>query len=236
MNSVDAIILTAYLLCLAYFLNKIKDAFNDEYVIKVNEDLIKQHLTEHELQDLLEIKFKFEKRYQYRDLKQVGVNLTNKSKDYPIYIDWDYCSFNDLEKRSRRVTRLTPGSTIDLSNEQVLSTIAPDTTLKETITAEDTLQRKAERKDKKPDTASPTNLELEIAKPLIDLKPEKPSDDLKKRLGKFASGAIDLEFFVELAFRLARADPTFSGDRVHIRCQFILTKLPWQAGLPWNPK
>lgn len=236
MNSVDAVILTAYLLCLTYFIYKIVNAFNDEFVVKVNEESIKQQLTDRNLQDLLEIKFKFEKQYQYTDLKQIGVNLSNKSENQSIDVDWDHSSFSDLEKRSRRVTRLPPGTTIDLSNQQVFSTIAPKTTLKETITAEDALQRKAERKDKKPDTASPTNLELEIAKPLIDLKPAKPSDDLKKRLGKFTSREIDLEFFVELAFRFAGPNRPYEGDRVHILCQFTLKKLPWQAGLPWNPK
>ncbi|HEY9906098.1 MAG TPA: hypothetical protein V6D18_00660 [Thermosynechococcaceae cyanobacterium] len=236
MNSVDAVILTAYLLCLTYFLYKIVQSFNDEFIVQVNEDSIKQQLNDRNLQDLLEIKFKFEKQYEYNALKQVGVGISNKSSDHSIYVDWDYSSFNDLEKRSRRVTRLAPGVTLDLSNEQVFSTIAPNTVLKETITAEDTLQRKSERKDKKLDTPSPVNLELEVAKPLIDLKPEKPSDDLKKRLGKFTKAQIDLEFFLELAFRFAGADQTFGGDRVHVLCQFTLRKLPWQAGLPWNPK
>jgi hypothetical protein len=228
MNSVDAVVLTSYLLCLVYFLYKIVQSFNDEFEVQVNEASLKEQLTKHKLQDLVDIKFRFDKQYEYNKLKQVGVSISNKATDNSIfvYVDWDYSSFNDLEKRSRRVARLPPGVTIDLSNEQVFSTVAPNTTLKESITAEDTLQRKAA-----------PEVELEITKPLIDFKPAKPSDDLKKRLGKFTDCEIDLEFFLELALRVTEPDRTFEdGDRVHILCEFTLKKLPWPAGLPWNPK
>ncbi len=53
-----------------------------------------------------------------------------------------------------------PGTTLDLFQDQVFSTVAPKTTLKETITAEDILQRKGDRKGDKLDTAAPRTWKL----------------------------------------------------------------------------
>lgn len=246
MNPADPIILVAYLLCIAYFLLKIVDSFNDEFTIKADEDAIKQQLTGAGLQDVIGISFRFDRRYEFSALKQLSINISNKSGDapaekdkvtkYALYIDWDCSTLTDLEKRSRRVTRIIPGTTLDLFQSQAFSTVAPNTTLKETITAEDLLQRKGERKSDKLDVASPLNLEVEITKPLIDLKPARPAGDLKKKLEKFKKQEVTLDFSLELACRVASPSHSLGGDRVYILCPFILTKLPWTSGLPWNPK
>ncbi|MBW4579413.1 MAG: hypothetical protein KME42_07545 [Tildeniella nuda ZEHNDER 1965/U140] len=238
MNVVDPIILTSYLLCIAYFLYLIVDAFNDEFTVRLDADFLSTQLTEQNLQDLLAISFKFDSRYEFDKLKQLAISISNKAShektdDKPysisIYVDWDYCAFTDLEGRSRRVTRLMPGATVDLFQTQVFSTIAPSTTLKEAITAEDLLQRKGDRKADKLDTASPLNLEVEITKPLIDPAALKKSDKFMKRYA-------DLEFFLGLAFRIVGPNRSIGGDRVYVLCKFVMHKLPWTAGLPWNPK
>ncbi|UBF27525.1 hypothetical protein K9N68_06175 [Kovacikia minuta CCNUW1] len=234
MNPVDPIILTAYLICLAYFIYKIIDSFNDEYTARVDEEPLKQHLSDNNLQDVIGISFGFAKRYEFNKLDRLPISISNKSNNYSIYVDWDYSTFTDFEKRARRVTRLAPGTTLDLSQTQVFSAVAPNTTLKETITAEDLLQRKGERKDDKLDTASPLNLEVEITKPLVDLT--KPPDSIKKQFQKFKKRKADLDFSLELVFRVVGPDRALSGDRIRIPCKFILKKLPWTAGLPWNPK
>jgi hypothetical protein len=224
MNSLDVVILVAYLLCLSYFLNKIKDSFNDEYTIRLNEEALNQQLTDRDLQDFIAIKFNFDKRYEYVQLKQLSINISNKSDDHSIYVDWDCCALNDLEKRSRRVARLMPGTTLDLFQEQVFSTIAPNTTLKENITAEDLLKRKGDL------------AEFEASQSLINFTPAKPGDDLKKRLGKFNKQELNLEFAMEVAFRLVGPRRGNIIDRHHILCTFVIEKLPWTAGLPWNPR
>lgn len=153
----NPILLTVYLLSIAYFLQRIVNAFNDEFIIKLDGDSVKQQLTAQQAQDILDISFGFAKRYEFDKLKQFGINIKNKSADHSIYVDWDCCTVTDLGDRSRRVARLPPGTTLDLYQNQVFSTVAPKTTLKETITAEDILKRKGD-----------TNLEYEIGKPLLD--------------------------------------------------------------------
>ena len=248
MNLVDPIILTAYLLCIIYFLYRIVDAFNDEFTVRLDADFLNKQLSEQNLQDLLGISFKFDSRYEFDKLKQLAISISNKASyekvdDKPhgisVYVDWDECAFTNLDGRSRRVTRLMPGATVDLFQKQVFSTIAPNTTLKEAITAEDLLQRKGERKEEKLDGASPMNLEIEVTKPLIDLSkpgPKAPAKE-KERYERFMQRYLELNFFLELAFRIVGSNQTTGGDRVvYILCKFDMHKLPWTAGLPWNPK
>jgi hypothetical protein len=238
MNARDPIILVAFVLCITMFLLKIRDAFNDEYSIALVGDDLKQYLEsqflkETQLSDMIEIGFKFDKRNEFNKLKQLGISVSNKSSDHPIYVDWDCSTVTDLEGKARRLARIQPGMTTDLFQEQVFSTINPKTTLKEAITAEDLLQRKKEaEKD------SPLNLEYEISKPLIDLKPEKPSDGLKKRIDRFNRRLqdSDLEFFLELSCRFFGPGQSLGGTRINIPCKFVLKKYPWWVGLPWNPK
>jgi hypothetical protein len=256
MNSYDPLILTAYLLCLAYFIYKIINAFNDEFTIeqlkanneKDNADPVekegglKQELESQNLQDALDISFGFDKRYEFDKLKELSISINNKSSDCSIYVDWD-CSaiigagVGDLEK-SRRITRLMPGTTLDLFQDQVFSSVAPKTTLKEKIAAEDMLQRKGERKADKLEKDSPQNLEIEIAKPLFDLTKPKPDakPEVKKRHERFMERKQKLAFSLDLVLRLVGPGQSLGGDRLRIRCKFILTKLPWTSGLPWNPK
>jgi hypothetical protein len=256
MNSSDLLILVAYFLCIAYFIYKIINAFNDEFAIELlkannqkdsadpveKEGGLKQELESKILQDALDISFGFDKRYEFDKLKELSITINNKSGDCSIYVDWDCSaiigtSVGDLEK-ARRTTRLMPGTTLDLFQDQVFSAIAPKTTLKEKITAEDILQRKGERKDNKLDKDAPQNLEVEIAKPLFDLTKPKPDakPEVKKRYDRFMRRKQKLAFSLDLGLRLVGPGRALGGDRLRVRCKFILTKLPWTSGLPWNPK
>jgi hypothetical protein len=221
MNNTDPIILTVYLLILLFILSNVVNSFNDEIEVSVDTEKLDQQLEEQGLKDILGIGFKFDKRYEFDKFKQLSVNVTNKSSSQLIYVDWDTSNFTDLDKRSRRVARLMPGMTLDLFQNQVPSAIAPNTTLQEKITAEDLLQRKAG--DNAP------SLELEVNKPFID-------PDKFKKNPKFMKRTIELEFFLELAFRLAGSTPTAGGERTQILCRFVIRHLPWTVGLPWNPK
>lgn len=245
----DLLFLTIYLAVLALFLFRIVEAFNDEYLIdkKTAENSVKTNLEQQKLQHLFEVGFEFEKRYEFakkNTLKQFGIKITNKSgseaqpQRYAIYVDWDRCTLTDLENRARRVIRYSPGKSIDLSQGQTSSTISAGTVLKEAITAEDVLTRKGERKDDKLPTESPLNLAVEITKPLIDLTPEKPSASLKQKLKRFKSRKpdSDLSFSLDLALRVVGPDTPEGGKSYRIPCQFMLKKLSWKVGLPWNPK
>jgi hypothetical protein len=252
MNPADPIIFTAYLLSIAYFIYKIIDSFNDEFAIDLlkenNENGapeekdggLKQVLEANHLQDIIDVGFNFDKRYEFATLQKLSISINNKTSDSSIYVDWD-CSaiigsgVSDLEK-SRRTTRLMPGTTLDLFQDQVFSTVAPKTTLKETITAEDILQRKGDRKGDKLDAAAPQNLEVEPGKPLFDLSSPKPDskEDVKRRYRRFMKAKQKIAFSVDLAFRLVGPGKSLGGETKRIRCKLILTKLSWWAGVPWN--
>lgn len=243
MNTLDPIILITYILCLILFLAQIVNSFNDEFTIKIDDTMLKSQFEQHGLTESIAIAFKFDKQYEYNKIKQFGIEITNRLSNASIYVDWDRCIVTDWREagtdaglKARRMTRLNPSTTIDLAQEQVFSTIAPNTTLKETITAEDLLQRKGDRKDDKLPEASPLNLEIEVVKPLLDFKPEKPSDDVKRQLAEFKGCEIELEFFVEIALRFVGSDWGAQGNYTNVLCRLIIIHLPWQAGLPWNPR
>ncbi len=235
----DAILLTTYLVLIGVALFKIADSFNDEYTVKLDEDHLKAQLEAQQLQDVIGISCDFEKRYEMNKkekdnidkFKQFGINIENKSSTHSTYVDWDYCALTNLMGRSRRVTRLVPGSTLDLFQVQPFSSIAPKTTLKETITAEDVLKRN-ESKD------SPVALKIEVDKPLLDFNALKTSkkDAEKRRFVRFFEQVDPLEIFLDLALRFIGPTSLIDGDRTQIRCRLELKKLPWKAGLPWNPK
>jgi hypothetical protein len=229
----DVLILVLYILGVISVFVRMFAAFNDEVTVKLDEDALKQALEAQNLQDILGISVKFDKQYEFDKLKQLAISISNKSKTDSIAVDWDYCVLTDLDGRSRRVTRLMPGTTLDLFQEQVISTIAPSTTLKENITAEDTLNRKAPE-----DKGQSVALEMEIAKPLVNLAApdDKAPDAAKRRYARFMDEQIPLEFFLSLAFRIFGPGRSREGDRVRILCRFVIKKLPWKAGLPWNPR
>lgn len=223
MNTEDPILLTVYLLFISYFISKIIGDFNDEFTIKLADDEVKSQLEQQKLQDTIAISFRFDKQYEFAKLDRLNININNKSDNDSVYVDWDCSVFTDLNGRSRRVTRLPPGTTLDLFQDQVFSTVGPKMTLREQITAEDLLERKGDAQD------------FKVTKPILDLKPKKPSDALREKLGRFMKRRGDLEFFLELAIRVVGPDRALAGDRAFIMCKFVLKKLPWQAGLPWNP-
>jgi hypothetical protein len=228
-NPYDPIILIIYIAIVAYVINRMIDSFNDEYKIKLDEDLLKEDLTKIDLQDVIAIGFRFDKQYEFDKLKQLSIKVTNKSKTHAIYVDWDNSTLTDLRGRSRRVTRVVPGNTLDLFQEQVSSAIAPDTSLGETITAEDALSRK-DPKDIK------VALEMDVAKAIVDPTALKPKKVDPTRFGKFKARVIDLDFYLDLAVRFAGPTSITHGDRALIRCKFVLSKLHWTAALPWNPR
>ncbi len=227
MTELDFVLLTVYLLCVTYVLYQVVDSFNDEFKIEFNGDDLKQHLETHNLSEILGVGFKFDSHYEFHTLKQLAISINNKSQNYPIYIDWDYCSLTDLDGRSRRVTRLPPGTTLDLSQIQVFSVIAPGRTLKEAIVAEDMLTRKGD------DGA------MDITKTIINLDkpdPKKSTKEQQKRYKDFMDMKEPLKFSLYLTMRLAGPNTSPTGDRTQIICEFTLTKLDWTAGLPWNPR
>ncbi len=226
MTEIDYVLLTIYLLCVTFVIYQIVNSFNDEFSIQLDKDDLDQQLQALHLQDTVGVSFKFDTHYEFKSLKDLAISINNKSEDHPIYIDWDYCSITDLDGRSRRVTRLPPGSTLDLFQSQVFSVIAPGKTLKEKIASEDTLVRKGD------------SGVLDTDKTIVDLtEPNKKAPDAtKKRYKNFMASKEELKFSLYLAMRIAGSNTSLTGDRTRIICTLVITKLDWSAGLPWNPR
>jgi hypothetical protein len=228
MSEINYVLLAVYFLCVTYVLLQIANSFNDEFSIRLDQAELDQQLDDFKLKDTIEVKFKFDARYEFHKLDKLAITVVNKSKEFPVYVDWDYSSLTDLDGRSRRVARLVPGNTLDLFQHQVFSVIAPTRSLQEQILAEDMLTRKGD------------NGEVKIGdgKTIIDMKePDKKAPDAKKkRYREFMAGKIPYEFCLDLVMRIVTSSEDPGGFRTRLRCKFIMAKLDWTAGLPWNPK
>ena len=130
MNNTDLLLLTIYILCVTYVLYQMINSFNDEFTINLEKKDLDKQLEDLKLNDRVEISFKFDKRYEFDKLKDFGVNVKNKSKEHPVFVDWNMSSVTDLDGKARRVTRLIAGNSLDLFQEQALSPVPPGTTMK----------------------------------------------------------------------------------------------------------
>jgi hypothetical protein len=231
MQELNLLILTIYFLCVIYVLFQIVNAFNDEYTINLAKDLLEEELKRKKIADRVEVGFRFNSRYEINSERnkfdKLAIIIKNKSKDYPIYVDWDYSSMTDwFEPRSRRLTRIVSGRSLDISQQQVFSVINPGLSLQEDIVPEDILERKGEKG------------EVEVTKPLLNLgpPPNQAAATKKQRYKAFIDGTDPLSFTVDLVMRMVDRDTASGGDRVLVQCKFYLRRLSWKAGLPWNPK
>lgn len=228
MTELDFVLLTVYFLCVTYVLYQIVNSFNDEFMIWLDDDFLKEQLAAQHLSDAIAISFKFNNRYEFDKLEKLQIRIANKSADHALYVDWDYCALSDQydPRRSRRVTRSVPGSSTDLFQRQVFSVIAPGKTLMEDLFAEDMMSRK--------DGGSP----VQASKGVLDFsKPNKRAPDAKKKHYKnFMSGEEMFQFDLDLVLRFIGFGTSPTGDRIRIVCRFNVRKLDWTAGLPWNPK
>lgn len=225
LTDLDVLILAVYLISVSYVLYQAVQSLDDQITVRFNQESFNQQLQDRDLQDLLSVQFKFDNRYKFDQLKELAISVQAKSKDCPIYVDWDRCSLGDFDGRSRRVIRLTPDMQLDLSQPQVFSPIAPGNTLKEKITVEDILRPKL-------------GGGLEIGTPLIDInKLSKGSEQQKRLFSNFMSHRISLHFSLRLALRILDVRDGIGGDRIHVlSCEFTVSKVPWTDALPFNPK
>ena len=209
MNSSSLLILTIYLLCLAYIFQRMIQDLAQLFTIELNQKSLNAQLKAQKLKESIEINFEIADRYKFDQLRKLSIGIINKSNSQSFYIDWEQSTLADFTGRSRRVVRLIPGMIIDLSQPQVFSVIAPYQTLKEELTVEDTLiSREGEF--------------LEIGSPLF--KPE----DLKEA---FQGGD---KFTLRLILRLV--NPSFRKNEYLyvLSCEFKIKKIPWKRAIYWQ--
>lgn len=211
MTEQDLLILVVYILSLVFVYNNALDSLKDIIAVEFDAPFVQQQIVTQELSNLVAIKGEAGGKV-LSAVKEIALSIENKSPDRLLYVVWDQCVINDFNRRSRRVIRLSPGTTLDLMQHQAYSTIAPGQTLKEKITAEDVLKRNK-------DTQA-----LEIDKPLFDNK------DLQKA---WTGG----EAKFSLILILQSDTPGVSLDSPHLLvCQFRIVKTSWTKAITWKPK
>jgi hypothetical protein len=192
-----------------------KSVDRNQVIVHLDRESLNGQLEAQNLKERVDIQFKLEKRYQLDRLRELSIQIDNKSPDHPIDVDWDRSSLTDFDGRSRRVIRLTPSMILDLSQRQVFSFIGAGKTLKEKLTVEDVLQR-----DSQTDV-------LKISAPIFD-----PS-----KLKKLSGTENTLQFSLMLVLHLLRSTGETGNSVIHIlSCDFTVKKAPWTDVMSWKSR
>jgi hypothetical protein len=221
MSQLDLFILVVYTITVIIVVTRAIDSLDKKTTISFDDSSFKAKLEQYELADKLAIKFAFEKRYALMDHpSKLSLTIENKSEDV-IYVDWDRSSIADMGGRSRRVIRLTPYNSPDLSNSQVYTVIPPGSSVQESITAEGCLTADAEN----PDVLHPTV-------PLMSMAGVQKN---KKLFGAFLQEEAVLSYRVWLVVQMGESERVQRGDRLYVfPCDIVTEKVPWTDSLPWK--
>src|SRR4028118_1274558 len=132
MESADLLIFTVYVIVVTYvFYQAYSDLGNQAVIVSDSEDLNNQ-IQDQDLQDLIDIKFKFKDSYRLNDLTKLQITIQNKSKDDAIRVDWDECSITDFDNVTGRVIRIAPGLT-NVPQNQATVIIVPGRKIQEEL-------------------------------------------------------------------------------------------------------
>lgn len=222
----NVLILAFYTIVVAYVIYRALNSLKNESTIQINQESLDAQLREQNLQERIGLKFGVPRECLIDQVREIGIDIENKSQRDTLYVYWDQSSMTDLYGRSRRIIRIIPGMTLDLFQSQVDSVIAAGKTLRERITAEDVLKRQGE------DGA------LKIDAPLFDLsRLKKGSSTDKKRYAEFLNQSLTFQFSIRLVLRVF--DPaTQMGSAVpySVSCDFTIKKQPWTEAVRWKAK
>jgi hypothetical protein len=220
----DLLLITIYLICITLvFVQMGASLFVEQVEIIFNADDFRQQLEAQLLQEVIQIEFKLEPRYDRDALpSNVEITIQNISHHRWIYVEWDYSCVIDVDGQAKRLVRVPPGSTFDLLPSQMFTVLSPGSRFKEILTSEAALKRASE-------TGS-----LEIQSALINLS--KLNKDKKKkyvRLEKLLKNPAT--FYIRLVVRIGdKAKDTPANRLCVFNGGFTIKKVHWQQQLPWN--
>lgn len=124
MEPINLLLLTVYLIIVAYVFNQAVKSLDSQVVIEVDNGHLKEQLDKQELNKILEFKFKLKGSYRLEALTELPITIKNISEDDSIRVDWDECAITDFSSITGRVIRLTKGMT-DIPQKQAESLILP---------------------------------------------------------------------------------------------------------------
>lgn len=215
MDSRNLLILFIYLVCVSYVIYRAINSLDREKVtIDPDQDSLNEQLEAKNLKDWLDVQFIFAKRHKLEEMRQLLIQIKNKSQDTLIDIDWDHCSLSGIGKESQRVLRLPPST--NLAQPQIVSVVSPGKTIEQTLSTESVIRS-------------------DSSEYLFNLAKVKSSSP--KVYTDFMTRKSPLRFSFSLALRVL--EPSIRGDNYQthvIDCVFFVNKVPWTDSLRWLPK
>ncbi|MCT7949014.1 hypothetical protein NG798_04375 [Ancylothrix sp. C2] len=217
MSDPDKLILTIYVIVVTWILYQSINSLGEQIYVKFDRDSYNQQLQEQNLQNLIEIKFNLKPRYEINQFREIEIEIKNNFPDQDVYIDWESSCLIDVDRRSQRLVRLSPGMKVDIFVPQVKSLIAPGRIIAEKFTAEKALKR---------DTTTDS---FEATLPLV------PSARLKSQPVNRPAAAATL--VLRLALQVSAPLKGAGVKQFYVlSCPLNVTRLDWMAALPWMSK
>lgn len=138
MDSRILLVFTVYLIVVTYVLYQAYKSLDNQVVIQLDSTDLNRQLSEQELSDVAEIKFRLRDSYRLDEITKLPLILKNISLETTILIDWDQSSITDFDNSVARVIRLTPGMT-EIPQKQVASIIVPGQVLEAELSDDKTI-------------------------------------------------------------------------------------------------
>lgn len=210
---IDIFIVILYFLILIIIFGKMIEEINQGLIIILDSSALQTQITQQNLTEILELKFKFADAYRNQALPHLILELKNKSLVQAIYLNWQYSTLTDFKGRSHRIIYDVPGLTMDLFQPQVFTVIAPGQTLEAKLLTENCLTRDTQ------------NNALSVKNPVFDWK------TLKENI--IENKAFSLQLVLQIT------DPIYQSPQINLntlKCQFKLEEIPWRQVLYWHSK
>lgn len=132
MDSRNLLILTVYFIVVTYVFYQAYKSLGSQVVIDFDATDLNNQLQKYNLDNILDVKFKFKSSYRLEDIKLLLIIIRNKSEDSTIRVDWDQSSITDFDNVTERVIRMTPGMT-NIPQAQAVSIIVPNQIIEEEL-------------------------------------------------------------------------------------------------------
>jgi hypothetical protein len=168
----NLLIFTVYFICVTYIFYQAYKSLDTKVTIETDSDYTNDQLTEQDLGDVIELKFKFRDSYKLSDLTKLPISIKNISPESTVHVIWDQSSITDFQQVTGRVIRLTPGMT-DIPQSQAVSIIVPGQIIETDLSDDNSVTgplfkpEKLRKATEKPDPFS-LRLFLKITDPVKD--------------------------------------------------------------------
>lgn len=217
MSDADKLILTIYLIVVTWILYQSINSLGEQIYVKFDRESFNQQLQQQSLNDLIDLKFNLNPRYEISQWREIEIEIKNNFQEQDIYVDWESSCLIDVNRRSQRVVRFSPSMKVDIFVPQVKTLIAPGQIINEKFTTEKCLKR---------------NTTTDAFEPTVPLL---PSLQLKSKPVNLPDVAATL--VLRLALEVSAPLKGAGVKQFYVlSCPLNVTRLDWRAALPWMSK